>query len=371
MADQPIEYPSAHHDPASPRAPRGLPEDEIQAAQIRAAELIGDLRQAPDKSARIEAVDEAIEDVHTAFIAEIDGLNGVLDGMMERIQQESCGCIPPALKRLQVSIDELDPNPAIAAAEAAIRAGRVKRALHQAPVLADVFNDLARTYADQGTYLEAVLQSLEMGAERLRERYFDLEDRYHRFVAVQRSIRLRVHALQRVRAGLGRAESTDRPTIAAIDGWIDHFNRLRGDLAPFFITLTVIKKLHESLRYTIHGVSSLARHLVENGAEVGLSAWKQGEVEAILVATPSYFDGLRRGDARMTVDTSRDRSGLATRPIFMLQRVVRSYAELTDQMKEAERVKADMIAAIEENRRQIDGLRRAVRGRESDQAAAA
>ena len=370
MADHPLENPSADHHPAAPQHPRGLPEDEIQAAQMWAADLIEHLRRTPDKSARIESVDEANEDVHTSLTAEMDGLNSVLDGMMERIQQESCGCIPPALKRLQASIDELDPGPAVDAAEDAIRAGRVKRALHQAPVLADVFNDLARAYSDHGIYVQAVLQSLEMGAERLRERYFDLEDRYQRFIAVQRSIRLRVYALERIRAGLDGSRKADRPVIAAVDGWIDHFNRLRGELAPFFITLTVIKTRHEGLRYTIRGVSSIARYLVENGAEVAVSAWKEGEIKAILSSTPSYFDELRRGNPRMTVNTSRDRSGLATRPIFKLQRVVRSYAELTDQMAEADQVKAEMIAAIEENRRQIDGLRRAIRGQEREQAAA-
>ncbi len=322
--------------------PKGIPEPDIKAAEAHAQSMVDRLLREPGDDGAVTDLESDLSALLSRASVEIEQLRGRLGRILDiDLTPEAPRSIPDYLNRMDRTFRDMDPFVTADELTAAVTAGGVGRLLRKPASVGALLNDLGGRWASMQTYLHALLQSLEGGANRLMGHQESLEIQYAAFKSLRNELRLRIHGLSVMVGGLSRARETDAAGGMAsrveslrgtLDGWIDRLGGVKETMVHLFVSLRQVINFTGRLRYAIRSLDRLTRFAVEDGAHITVSDWKEGEILKLLKQEPDLIRRIKTHDRESPGTPRIDPRDIAMKPLIRFRDLIRRHGMLMDHM---------------------------------------
>lgn len=339
-------------------------EEMERKAEALAARLTGD----PDDREALRETLAVGETIESQASQQFGLLRTSLGAVMSRMKESGeASSIPGDLRKLREIMDEMNPFPAIEQLRSGRKAGFFSRLLGRAPGVGRILADIARRYESVQTQVDAIIQSLESGGDKLLENTLEIEERYKQLKLLQADVKLRAYQLKLVANKLDEAKAA--ATDEAVKGRLQKaevkvMRRLQNlwvtaqAFSQFFVTMNVTLDNHENLRDAIKAMIGLTRPVLENGLALKIAQQEEKQIAEALEATQDYLGGLMESVAKESMDNAAYVAKVANQPLVRFQDLVRSYNLLVNRMEEAKNVEASMVESAKSNIAQLETMTR-------------
>ncbi len=347
------------------RPPANVPPGDGEKVEEQANAIVEGILAAPDDRSRVREATRLGEDVQTRANENFTLMRTSLGQVMDRMARGDSKSIPGDLKRLREIMDEINPYSAIEQIRRRQTAGFFSRLFGRIPGVGKILADIARRYESVQTQVDAIIQSLEAGSDKLLENTLELEERYKNLKKMQKLLQLRAYQLQMILSRLEQAltavtDETKRQTlqkaIAKIVRRLQNLRVTENAFAQFFITMNVTLDNHENLREAIQSMTHLTRPVLENGLALKIAQQEEREIAEALNASQEYLGSLMVSIAEDSMNNAARTAEVTSQPLIRLKDLTRSYQILMTRMDEASRIEAQMVETAKQNIVQLEQM---------------
>ena len=344
--------------------PAGIPAAEIKVAEEAAQAVIAKIKDDPeDRTAARQAANTG-EETQAKANQDFRLLRASLGKVMDRMKQGGGSrSIPEGLKELRLVMDQINPYPAIQQLKKAKTAGFLSRLLRKTPGIGKILSDIAMRYESVQTQIDAIIQSLESGSDKLLENTLEIESRYKSLKEHQQEIKLAAYQLQVVVKKLGEAKSREQDeekkqafakTITRIMRRLQNLMVTENAFAQFFVTMNTTMDNHETLRESIRATVDLVRPVLENGLALKIAQQDEKAIAQALESTQDYLGNLLVSVADEAMNDSAQVAKVVNQPLARFQDLVKAYKILTSRLDEATQIENKMLASAQQNMAELE-----------------
>lgn len=309
---------------------KDIPESEIKHAEELAMVIADKIIQGPDDRSALREAGRLGEEVQAKSNSEFTLLRTSLGRVIDRMKRGEKG-VPDDLKRLRDIMDEINPYPALQQLKRAQTAGFLSRLFSRVPGVGKVLSNIAKRYESVQTQIDAIIQSLNAGCDKLLENSLEIEERYKNLKDMQRQLKLRSYQLQVLLRKLEGAKSEvgDATSLQALQKAIVRVVRRLQNLvatenafAQFFVTMNVTMDNHENLRDAVLSMVNLTRPVLENGLALQIAQQDERQIASALAASQDYLGNLMQSIAEDSMDSAAEIAKVANEPLIRFQDLV-------------------------------------------------
>jgi len=352
--------------PAVLEPPHGVEEDQVRKAEEDAKGLLSMILEDPDDRGSTRRIIHVGESTQSQANKDFKLLRTSLGTVMERMRETGqTTSLPADLNKLRRVMDEINPYPAIEQMKKARTAGFFSRLFGRVPGVGKVLSDIARRYESVQTQVDAVIQSLESGTDKLLENSLELEERYRSLKQLQAEVKLAAYQLQvllrELQACKDKAgdEMRQKAIQMAENRAIRRLQNLKvteNALAQFFVTINTTLDNHENLRDAVRSMINLVRPVLENGLALQIAQQEEKQIAQALEATQDYLGELMVSVAQESMDNAAEVARITNQPLARFQDLVKAYTILSTRMQETQKIEAQMLETARQNISQLDTI---------------
>ena len=241
----------------------------------------------PDDRTFIRTVTASAEGVQSLAGSEFVLLRNSLGQVMDRMSRDEDRGIPADLKALREIMNRINPYPVLERIKKARNSGWLSRALKGLPTVGRLLADIAQRYESVQTQIDAIIDSLHAGSDRLMENALELEERYKNLKVLQHEVQLQAYRLEIIWSRLDRAfgEAEDQEERQRLHRAVVRIARRAQNLrvteqafAQMFVTMNTTIDNHENLRDAIQAMVGLTRPVLENGLALRIAQQEEKEI---------------------------------------------------------------------------------------------
>jgi uncharacterized protein YaaN involved in tellurite resistance len=255
-------------------------------------------------------------------------------------------------------------------------AGFFSRLFRGVPGVGKILSDIAQRYESVQTQIEAVIQSLDAGSDKLLENSIEIEQRYDSLKALQEQVKLEAYKLKVVAEKLEEAKSraTDphqrrrlQKAQVRVVRRLQNLHVTTQAFSQFFITMNTTLDNHENLRDAIRSMTGLTRPVLENGLALKIAQQEEKQIAQALAQTQDYLGNLMVSVAQDSMDNAAYVAEVTNQPLVKFQDLVKSYNILVDRMDEANKIENQMMETARKNIDQLERMTSDLERRAKDQ----
>jgi uncharacterized protein YaaN involved in tellurite resistance len=345
--------------------PQGIPPAEIEKAENAAASIAGRILTVPDDRAALREAMSLGQDVQSRSNETFTLMRTSLGQVMDRMAEGDNKGIPNDLMKLRNIMDKINPYPAIEQLKRGQSAGWLSRLFGRVPGVGKILRDIARRYESVQTQVDAIIQSLEAGADKLLENSLEIEERYKHLKEMQGLLKLRGYQLQVILSKLEEAKPnltnevekmTLQKAAAKLTRRLQNLKVTENAFAQFFITMNTTMDNHENLRETVLSMTHLTRPVLENGLALKIAQQEERQIAEAISASQDYLGNLMVNIAEDAMDNAARTAEVVNSPLMKLQDLTKAYRILMDRMNEASQIEARMMDSAKQNIQQLEQM---------------
>ena len=319
----------------------------------------------PDDRTFIRTVTASAEGVQSLAGSEFVLLRNSLGQVMDRMSRDEDRGIPADLKALREIMDRINPYPVLERIKKARNSGWLSRALKGLPTVGRLLADIAQRYESVQTQIDAIIDSLHAGSDRLMENALELEERYKNLKVLQHEVQLQAYRLEIIWSRLDRAfgEAEDQEERQRLHRAVVRIARRAQNLrvteqafAQMFVTMNTTIDNHENLRDAIQAMVGLTRPVLENGLALRIAQQEEKEIALALEASQDYLGGLMTSIAEDSMANAALVADVANRPLVKFRDLLAGYQVLVNRMDEAAQIESRMLTQAKENMGQLQAM---------------
>ena len=358
--------------------PKDIPEAEIQNAENSAINIVKKILANPDDRANIRDATGLGEDIQNEANREFTLLRTSLGNVMDRMRRGEKS-IPDDLKHLRKIMDQINPYPAIEQLKRSQTAGFFSRLIRGVPGIGKVLSDIAQRYETVQTQINAIIQSLQAGSDKLLENSIEIEERYKNLKMMQKQIKVRGYQLQLILSKLEEAKpdlEISQLKQAVQKGLVRIMRRLQNlkitenAFAQFFVTMNTTMDNHETLRDAVLAMINLTRPVLENGLALKIAQQDERNIAEALRVSQDYLGNLMVSISEDSMEGAANIAKVANEPLVRFQDLVKSYKVLVNRMDEAAEIEKKMMESAKKNIIQLEEMTTHLEGRAESREAA-
>ncbi len=352
---------------------------KLQETEARAQALIAAILKDPEDRTSVREATSVGEHTVSQANADFKLLRTSMGKVMDRMKESGdTTSIPADLKKLRNVMDEINPYPAIEQMKRSQTAGFFSRLLGRVPGVGKILKDIAQRYESVQTQVNAIIQSLESGGDKLLENTLELEERYKRLRELKAEVELSGYLLQLALQKLEEAKEAEvdenrkmalQKAEARIVRRLQNLKVTENAFAQFFVTMNTTMDNHENLRDAIRSMIDLTRPVLENGLALKIAQQEEKQIAEALEASQDYLGNLMVAVAQDSMDNAEQIAKTANQPLVKFESLVKSYNILINRMDQASKVEQQMIASAKENIDKIDEMTKELDERSRQQEA--
>lgn len=345
--------------PAVLAPPKEFEPPEIKVAEDKAIVVVQNVLANPEDRDAMRRAGKPVDEIQAKANSNFALLRTSLGRVMDRMKESGdTSSIPADLKKLRQIMDQINPFPAIRQMKKSRNAGFFSRLFRRTPGIGRILANIAMRFESVQTQIDAVIQSLEGGSDKLLENAIEIDERYKSLKELSREVKLAAYQLQFMIKRLEEAKpSLDDPAkIMAVDKAEARLMRRLQNLkvtenafAQFFVTMNQTMDNHENLRDSIRSMIDLVRPVLENGLALKVAQQDERQIAEALEATQDYLGSLMASIAEESMDNAATVARIANQPLAGFQDLVKAYKILTMRMDDAQRIEADMTSSARRN----------------------
>ena len=345
--------------------PKGIPPAEIERAETMATGIAKRILSDPENRSSLREATTLGEDIQTRSNNTFQLMRTSLGQVMDRMAGGDEKSIPNDLMRLRDVMDEINPYSAIEQLKRQQTAGWVSRLFSRVPGVGKILRDIARKYESVQTQVDAIIQSLEAGSDKLLENSIEIEERYKHLKTLQGQLRIRGYQLQMILSKFEavKAEITNQAEQMALQKAgarvlrrLQNLKVTENAFAQFFITMNTTMDNHENLREAVMSMIHLTRPVLENGLALKIAQQEERQIAEALSASQDYLGSLMVNVANDAMDNAALTTEVVNTPLIKLKDLAKSYQILMSRMDEASQIEARMMDSAKENVRQLEQM---------------
>lgn len=352
--------------PAVLEPPQGVDAEQVRTVEDEARNLLEAILKDPDDRATARHVSSVGNAPQSRASEDFKLLRTSLGQVMDRMRETGqSSSLPADLNKLRTIMDDINPYPAIEQMKKARTAGFLSRLFRSVPGVGKVLSDIARRYESVQTQVDAVIQSLESGTDKLLENSLELEERYKSLKELQLQVKLAAYQLQVLLRELEQAkpnaqdELREKALAMAETRAIRRLQNLKvteNAFAQFFVTINTTLDNHENLRDAVRSMINLVRPVLENGLALQIAQQEEKQIAQALEATQDYLGQLMVSVAQESMDNAAEVARITNQPLVRFQDLLKAYNILSTRMEETQKIEAQMLETAKENINQLDTI---------------
>jgi len=346
--------------------PKNMPPAKVESVQAEAKKMSDNILNDPDDRTFLRDVTNIGEDITSKANRDFGILRTSLGRVMDRMSKGEKNSIPADLKSLRDIMDEINPYPAIEQLKRGQNAGWLSRMFSRVPGIGKVLSDIAKKYESVQTQVDAIIQSLNAGSDKLLENTMELEERYDNLKDMQSELKVKIFHLGLVLKSLEEAKESGKyegyelqkleKAIVRIVRRLQNLYVTENAFSQFFITMNITMDNHDNLRDAVSGMVNLTRPILENGLALKIAQQDEKQIAEALAASQDYLGNLMVSIAEESMDNAAEIAKVANEPLIKFQDLVKSYKILTTRMDEAHKIELDMVANAKKNMADLEQM---------------
>ncbi len=350
--------------PKDLKPPKDIPEAEIQNVESRAITIVENILANPEDRSNVRDATKLGEEIQTEANSEFTLLRTSLGNVMDRMKKGEKG-IPDDLKQLREIMDQINPYPAIEQLKRSQTAGFFSRMLRRVPGIGKILSEIAQRYESVQTQINAIIQALQAGGDKLLENSIEIEERYKNLKMMQKQIKVRGYQLQLIFSKLEEAKTkleisqlqqTVQKALVRIMRRLQNLKVTENAFAQFFVTMNVTIDNHENLRDAVLSMINLTRPVLENGLALKIAQQDERQIAEALSASQDYLGNLMVSISQDSMESAADIAKVANEPLIRFQDLVKSYKVLVNRMDEAAEIENKMMESAKKNITQLEEM---------------
>lgn len=349
----------------TPAPPAEATEEELARALEKASALAGDILARPDDRDAVRSVAMAGEKIQARANSEFSLLRTSLGQVIDRMNRDEQGGVAADLRSLREIMDRINPYPVIEQIKQARTAGWLSRTLRRLPTVGRLLADIAQRYESVQTQIEAIIQALYAGSDRLLENSIEIDERYKALKELQRQVQFQAYRMELVWSELEQArEQTQEPekqrllqrAIVRIARRAQNLRVTEQAFAQMFVTMNTTMDNHENLRDAIQAMVNLTRPVLENGLALKIAQQEERAIAEALEASQDYLGSLMTSIAQDSMDNAALVAEVANKPLVKFKDLVTAYHTLVSRMEEASEIESQMLLNAKQNIDQLQDM---------------
>jgi len=345
--------------------PQGIEPAKAAEAEKIALAIAQRILNEPDDRSSLREATMLGEDVQTRANDTFKLMRTSLGRVMDQMATGSEKNIPDDLLKLRNVMDDINPYSAIEQLKNQQTAGWFSRLFSKVPGVGKVLSDIAKKFESVQTQVDAIIQSLEAGADKLLENSLEIEERYKNLKELQKHLKLRSYQLQVIASKLEEVkpkltEQTQQMTlqkaVAKIIRRLQNLKITENAFSQFFITMNTTMDNHENLRDAVLSMTHLTRPVMENGLALIIAQQEERKIAQALASSQDYLGKLMVDIAESAMDNAALTAEVVNSPLIKLNDLTKSYKILMNRMDEASKIEARMVESAKQNILQLDQM---------------
>ncbi|MBF0390908.1 MAG: toxic anion resistance protein [Desulfamplus sp.] len=345
--------------------PQGVEPAKVSEAEKIALEIAQRILNEPDDRSSLRDATMLGEDVQLKANDTFKLMRTSLGRVMDQMAAGKEKSIPDDLLKLRNIMDNINPYSAIEQLKRQQSAGWLSRLFSKVPGVGKVLSDIAKKFESVQTQVDAIIQSLEAGADKLLENSLEIEERYKNLKELQKHLKLRSYQLQVITSKLEEVspkltEQTQQMTmqkaVAKIIRRLQNLKITENAFSQFFITMNTTMDNHENLRDAVLSMTHLTRPVMENGLALIIAQQEERKIAEALASSQDYLGKLMVDIAESAMDNAALTAEVVNSPLIKLNDLTKSYKILMNRMDEASKIESKMVESAKQNILQLDNM---------------
>ncbi|MBF0231049.1 MAG: toxic anion resistance protein [Desulfamplus sp.] len=345
--------------------PQGLEPSKVAEAEKIALEIANKILNEPDDRTSLRDATSIGEDIQVNANNTFKLMRTSLGQVMEQVAKGKGQNIPDDLLKLRNIMDDINPYSAIEQLKRQETAGWFSRLFSKVPGVGKILSDIAKKFESVQTQVDAIIQSLEAGADKLLENSIEIEERYKNLKSLQKELKLRSYQLQVIASKLEEVKPklteqtqlmTLQKAVAKIIRRLQNLKITENAFSQFFITMNTTMDNHENLRDAVLSMTHLTRPVMENGLALIIAQQEERKIAEALASSQDYLGKLMVDIAESAMDNAAMTAEVVNSPLIKLTDLTKSYKILMNRMDEASKIEAKMVESAKQNIVQLDKM---------------
>lgn len=345
--------------------PQGLEPSKVAQAEKIALEIANKILNEPDDRTSLRDATSIGEDIQVNANNTFKLMRTSLGQVMEQVAKGKGQNIPDDLLKLRNIMDDINPYSAIEQLKRQETAGWFSRLFSKVPGVGKILSDIAKKFESVQTQVDAIIQSLEAGADKLLENSIEIEERYKNLKNLQKELKLRSYQLQIIASKLEEVKPkltdqtqnmTLQKAVAKIIRRLQNLKITENAFSQFFITMNTTMDNHENLRDAVLSMTHLTRPVMENGLALIIAQQEERKIAEALASSQDYLGKLMVDIAESAMDNAAMTAEVVNSPLIKLTDLTKSYKILMNRMDEASKIEAKMVESAKQNIVQLDKM---------------
>ncbi|MBF0379057.1 MAG: toxic anion resistance protein [Desulfamplus sp.] len=345
--------------------PQGLEPSKVAQAEKIALEIANKILNEPDDRTSLRDATSIGEDIQVNANNTFKLMRTSLGQVMEQVAKGKGQNIPDNLLKLRNIMDDINPYSAIEQLKRQETAGWFSRLFSKVPGVGKILSDIAKKFESVQTQVDAIIQSLEAGADKLLENSIEIEERYKNLKNLQKELKLRSYQLQIIASKLEEVKPkltdqtqnmTLQKAVAKIIRRLQNLKITENAFSQFFITMNTTMDNHENLRDAVLSMTHLTRPVMENGLALIIAQQEERKIAEALASSQDYLGKLMVDIAESAMDNAAMTAQVVNSPLIKLTDLTKSYKILMNRMDEASKIEAKMVESAKQNILQLDSM---------------
>ena len=345
--------------------PQGLEPSKVAEAEKIALEIANKILNEPDDRTSLRDATSIGEDIQVNANNTFKLMRTSLGQVMDQVAKGKGQNIPDDLLKLRNIMDDINPYSAIEQLKRQETAGWFSRLFSKVPGVGKILSDIAKKFESVQTQVDAIIQSLEAGADKLLENSIEIEERYKNLKSLQKELKLRSYQLQVIASKLEEVKPklteqtqlmTLQKAVAKIIRRLQNLKITENAFSQFFITMNTTMDNHENLRDAVLSMTHLTRPVMENGLALIIAQQEERKIAEALASSQDYLGKLMVDIAESAMDNAAMTAEVVNSPLIKLTDLTKSYKILMSRMDEASKIEAKMVESAKQNIVQLDKM---------------
>ncbi len=345
--------------------PKGIEPAEIAEAEKIAGAIADRILNSPDDRSAVRDATILGEDIQTKANDTFKLMRTSLGSVIDQMAGGKDKNIPNDLLNLRNIMDEINPYSAIEQIKRKQTAGWFTRLFSRVPGVGKMLSDIAKKFESVQTQVDAIIHSLEAGADKLLENSLEIEERYKNLKQLQSYLKLRGYQLQVIISKFEEVkpkitEQIQQMTLQKAEAKIlrrlQNIKVTENAFSQFFITMNTTMDNHENLRDAVLSMTQLTRPVMENGLALMIAQQEERKIAEALASSQDYLGKLMVNIAESAMDNAALTAEIVNSPLIRLQDLTKSYNLLMNRMDEASKIEAKMMESAKQNISRLDKM---------------
>ncbi|MGD9732785.1 MAG: toxic anion resistance protein, partial [Desulfamplus sp.] len=305
--------------------PQGLEPSKVAQAEKIALEIANKILNEPDDRTSLRDATSIGEDIQVNANNTFKLMRTSLGQVMEQVAKGKGQNIPDDLLKLRNIMDDINPYSAIEQLKRQETAGWFSRLFSKVPGVGKILSDIAKKFESVQTQVDAIIQSLEAGADKLLENSIEIEERYKNLKNLQKELKLRSYQLQIIASKLEEVKPkltdqtqnmTLQKAVAKIIRRLQNLKITENAFSQFFITMNTTMDNHENLRDAVLSMTHLTRPVMENGLALIIAQQEERKIAEALASSQDYLGKLMVDIAESAMDNAAMTAEVVNSPLI-------------------------------------------------------